>query len=88
MLWIFVRLDRLLQRHRRNDRGDAFREHRLAGTGRADHEDVVPAGDRDFDRALDMALAFDVGEIDVVILMGGEEIASDRRAPVATGFRP
>ena len=77
----FRRLDRFLQGHRRNDGGDPFRQHRFAGTGRPDHEHVVPAGDRHFDRALHVRLAFDVGEIDLVILVGGEELRSDRRAP-------
>ena len=55
--------------------GDAFREHRFAGAGRADHQHVVSAGDRHFDRALDVALAFDIAEIDFVILMRGEKLA-------------
>ena len=88
MLWILVALDRFLERHRRNDRGDAFREHRLPRAGRADHENVVTARDRDFDRALDVPLAFDVRKIDVVVLVAGEEIRSDRRASAAVGFRP
>ncbi len=75
-------LDRFLERHRRDDGGDAFREHRFAGAGRADHEQIVAAGDGDFDGALDVALAFHVGEIDFVVLMVGEEfgqIAAGRR---------
>ena len=88
ILWIFVVLDRFLQRHRRNDGGDPFGEHRFSRAGRPDHEDVVTAGDRDFDRAFHVALAFDVGEIDVVILVGREELAQVAARPVAIPFRP
>lgn len=66
-------LDRLLERHRGHDRGDPFRQHRFAGTGRTDHQQVVPAGDRHFNGAFDVALPFHVTEIDLVILVGGEE---------------
>ena len=69
------RLDRFLQRHRRNDGGDAFRQHRFARAGRTDHEHVVTAGHRHFDRALHVALAFYVAEIDVVILVRRKEFA-------------
>ena len=55
--------------------GDAFRQHRFAGTGRPDHQDVVTAGDGHFDRALHVALAFHVAEIDIVTLVRGEEFA-------------
>ena len=55
--------------------GDPFREHRFAGAGRADHQNVVTAGDCDFDRAFDVALAFHVAKIDIVILMRGEKCA-------------
>jgi hypothetical protein len=33
----------------------------------------VSAGDRDFDGAFDVTLAFHVGEIDIVIFVSGEE---------------
>ena len=36
-------LERLVTRHRRQDRGEPAREHRLARTGWSDHEDVVSA---------------------------------------------
>ena len=45
----------------------------LPGTGRADHENVVTAGDRHFDRALHVPLTFHVAEIDIVTLMRGEK---------------
>ena len=50
-----------------------FDEHRFARAGRTDHQDVVTAGDRDFDRAFHVSLAFHVGEIDIVILMRREK---------------
>jgi len=46
----------------------------------ADHEQVVSAGDGHLDRAFHMALAFDVAEIDLVILVGGKE-----RSEIAMG---
>ena len=56
------RLDRFLQRHRRDDGGDAFGKHRFAGAGRTDHQDVVTASHRDFDGAFDVSLAFYVAK--------------------------
>ena len=41
----------------------------------------MPAGDRDFDGAFHVTLTFDIGEIDVVVLVGREkrtEIAANR----------
>ena len=49
---------------RRQDPGQPPREHRLAGAGRADHEQVVAARRRDLERALGVRLAADVGEVD------------------------
>jgi len=66
-------LDRFFERHRRHDRRDPFRQHRFSGPGRADHEQIVAAGDGDFDGALDVSLAFYVGEIDLVVLVSREE---------------
>ena len=40
------------------------RQHRFAGTGRSDHEQVVPAGGGDFERALAALLALDVLQVD------------------------
>jgi hypothetical protein len=34
-------LDGFLERHRRHDGGDPFRQHRFAGTGRANHEHMI-----------------------------------------------
>ena len=53
-------------RQRRQDRRQPPGEHRLAGAGRADHQDVVPAGGGDGQRPLGELLAADVGEIHVV----------------------
>ena len=65
----FRRLDCFLERHGRNDGGNAFRKHRFARTRGSDHEDIVTAGHRDFDRAFNVALTFHVAEIDVVALV-------------------
>src|SRR5206468_12173080 len=54
----FRRLDCFLEGHGRNDGGNAFRKHRFARARRSDHKNVVTAGNRDFDGAFDMALAF------------------------------
>ena len=43
--------------------GQPAREHRLAGAGRADHQQVVPARGRDLERALGVLLPADVREI-------------------------
>jgi hypothetical protein len=59
-------LDRLLEGHRRQNRGQPLGEHRLARAGRPDHQDVVTAGCRDLERALGLLLSFDLAEIDVV----------------------
>jgi hypothetical protein len=66
--------DGFLQGHRRDDGRDALGEHRFAGAGRADEQDVVIAGDGDLDGPLDVLLAADIGEIDVVALVAGEEL--------------
>ena len=42
-------LERLVARHRRQDRGEPAREHRLARAGWTDHEDVVAACRRDLE---------------------------------------
>src|SRR5438045_72161 len=67
--------DRLLERHRRNDGGNAFRQHRFARTRRADHEEIVSASDGDFDRPFHVSLAFHVAEVDLERLMTRKEIA-------------
>ena len=72
----FRRLDGLLLAHRRHDRGDALGDHRLAGTGRPDHQNVVPTGHRDLNRAFGIALAFHVAKVDVVMRGRREEFSS------------
>lgn len=67
-------LNGFIEGHRRDDGGDALGQHRFAGAGRADHEEVVAAGDGDFDGAFGTGLTLDFGEIDVVFLMLGEEL--------------
>ena len=56
--------EQLGRRQRRQDRGQPRRQHRLAGAGRADHQEVVAAGGGDFERALGALLALDVGEVE------------------------
>jgi hypothetical protein len=59
-------LERLVPRHRRQDRGEPAREHRLAGAGWTDHEDVVSSGGRHLERPAGLGLTSDLGEIDRV----------------------
>ena len=68
-------LDRLLERRRRQDAGEPPREHRLAGSGRPDHQQVVAAGGRDLERAPRVLLPAHVGEV-------------ERAGPRPTGTRP
>ena len=48
---------------RRQNRWQPPRQHRLAGAGRPDHQQIVPARGGDFERALGGLLAFDVLEV-------------------------
>ena len=52
------------RRQRRQDRGQPRRQHRLAGAGRADHQQMMPAGRRDLERALGAFLALDVAQVE------------------------
>ncbi len=54
---------RLVVGHGREDGGDGAREQRLAAAGRPAHEQVVPAGGGDGERALGVLLADDLGEV-------------------------
>ncbi len=56
--------EQLGRRQRRQDRRQPRRQHRLAGAGRPDHQQIVPAGGGDLERALGALLALDVLEID------------------------
>ena len=68
-------LNRFIERKRRNDRRNAFGQHRFAGPRRTNHQGVVAARDGDFDCAFYVALSFHIAEIDVVTLMCSEEFA-------------
>ena len=52
------------RRQRRQDGRQPRRQHRLAGAGRSDHQQVVAAGGGDFERALGAFLALDIGEVE------------------------
>jgi hypothetical protein len=51
-------------RQRRQDRGQPCREHRLAGPGRTDHQEVVAAGGGDLQCTLGAFLALDVDQVE------------------------
>ena len=57
--------DGLFLRERRQDCRHARRQHRLARARRAHHQHVVPARRGDFQRALGVLLALDVGEVEL-----------------------
>src|SRR5947207_929842 len=59
-------LEDLVARERRQHRGEAPCEHRLAGPGRSNQQHVVAAGRGDLQRALGVRLAAHVSEIGVV----------------------
>ena len=88
------RLERLVERQRRQDGRQPLGEHRLARAGRADHQDVVAAGRGDLERALGVLLAVDLGEVDVVLTAAWREERRDvdvRRldgASCRSGSRP
>ena len=62
--WSFVVSSASSARHRGEHGREPPREHRLAGTGRAREQHVVPAGDRDLERSPREVLAADVGQVD------------------------
>ncbi len=57
---------RLLRLKRRQDAGQARRQHRLARTRRTDHQEVVAAGGGDLEHPLGRLLALDLGEVGIV----------------------
>jgi len=59
-------LQRFLVLHRRQQAGEARGEHRLAGAGRAGHQQAVAAGRGDFQRALGLRLALHVRQVGIV----------------------
>ena len=56
----------LVARHRRQNRGDALREHRLPAARRPDEQDVVSARGRDLERALREQLSAHIGKVGAV----------------------
>ena len=58
-------LQRLVGRHRRQDAGEALRQHGLAGPRRSHQQHAVAAGGGDLERALGGELALDVEQIRV-----------------------
>jgi hypothetical protein len=56
-------LNGFFEGERRQDAGEAFRQHGLARTGRADHQDVMRAGGGHFEGALGHGLAAYIAEI-------------------------
>src|SRR5436190_336532 len=69
------RLDGFTERHRRDDRGNAFSEHGFAGARWPEHEQVVIAGDGDLDGTLRCFVTTHVCKINVVVLVLCEEAA-------------
>src|SRR5207344_1245256 len=53
-----------VERHGRENCGDALGEHSLASTGRPDKQDVVAASACDFESALSGLLPVDVAQVD------------------------
>ena len=61
-------LQRLVQRQRRQNGRQPLGQHGFAGAGRADEQHVMAAGGGDFQGALHVLLAFDLGEIQFVVV--------------------
>jgi nickel/cobalt transporter (NicO) family protein len=59
--------EKFVERGLGHDGGDAAGDHAFAGAGAADHQEIMPAGDGDFDGAAEAVLAFDFGEVDGVL---------------------
>lgn len=66
----FGDFERLIVAHRRKDRGQTPRQHRLAATGRPDQQQIVAAGRRDFERTFGLPLSAHVRKIAVRIGFG------------------
>src|SRR5437870_2124152 len=64
----FCAFDCLFESRRWQYGRNALRKQSLAGTRRSDHQDIVSAGSRDFERSPRMLLAFDFHKIDRVDL--------------------
>jgi len=63
-------LEMLFERRRGHDRREAFGDHRFSRAGRPDHEQIVRAGDGDFDRAAQRLLALDFRKIRGAVARG------------------
>ncbi|MCU1285661.1 MAG: hypothetical protein JWO13_2011 [Acidobacteriales bacterium] len=59
----FCGLQCLFECERRENGGNPLGKHRFAGTGRPDHEDVVSASRRDFERAFGSVLSANIFEV-------------------------
>jgi len=67
-------LERLIEAHLGEGRRQAAREHRFfSGSGRPDHQNVVPARGRDLERALGVRLPLHLSEVHVVLGAFGEQ---------------
>ena len=58
-------LDGLLEGDGRQDRRKPLRQHGLTRAGRADHDEIVPAGSRDLERPLGVLLPAHLGIVHV-----------------------
>ena len=68
--------DGFFERHRRQNRGDAFGQHGFAGAGRADQQNVVAAGAGDFQGALRGHLAAHVAHVHGILIGLGKHLRS------------
>ena len=67
-------LDGFVERHRRENCGDALGEHGLAGAGRPDKQDVVAASACDFESALSGLLPVDVAQVNGILCGLGKHL--------------
>ncbi len=67
------RFQRLVGLERRQDAGQPRRQHRLARAGRADHQEIVPAGRRQLEHPLGAFLALDLGEVGIAGAILGDQ---------------
>jgi hypothetical protein len=67
-------LERFIERERRQNRGEAFREHRLPRARGTDEQDIVTAGGGNLQGALDALLPFHFGKIHFVVVLVAEDL--------------
>ena len=65
----FCRFQGLFERHRGQDGRDPLGEHRLAGSRRADHEQVMSAGHCNFNGAFGVFLSLHILKIGEVLIV-------------------